>query len=103
VPDAVGANHVATLVDEDVEGQSGLLDEPPYALARLPDDSGQLEAAGLVLWEIMRELTEPVAAVRSTGAAMKGEQQRSARQELDERSRPPLLIRQQEPRRALQR
>ena len=103
MPDAIGADNVAALVDQHVEGQPRLLYVAADLFAPIRDDGRDLQAAGLVGGEVARELTEPVAAVRSGGAAMEGEQQRAARQEVDERSRPPFLIRQHESRRARQR
>ena len=103
MPDAVGADHVLPFVDQDVERQPRLLDVAADLLAPVGDDGGDLEAAGLVGGEVAGELTEPVAAVRSGGAAVKRQQQRAARQEIDERAGPSLLVRQHESRRAGQR
>jgi hypothetical protein len=103
VPDAVGAEDVLPLVDQDVERQPRLLDVAADLLAPVRDDGGDLQAGSLVGGEVARELTEPVAAVRSSRAAMERQQQRTAREEVDERSRPSLLVRQHESRRARQR
>jgi hypothetical protein len=100
VPYAVSADDVLPLVDQDVERESGVLDVTADPLAPVRDDGGDLEAGSLVDGEVARELTEPVAAIGSSGAAMECQQQRAARQEIDERSRPSLLIRQHEPGRA---
>jgi len=103
VPHAVGFRHVAPLIDQDVEGKASLLDVPADGLALLREDADDLDAAGGVGVDVGGELTEPVAAVRSPGAAMEGEQQAAPRQEVGQRSRPSFLIDDQESRGACQR
>jgi hypothetical protein len=93
VPDAVGARHVAALVDQDVEGQTGLFDVAAHGVAVLRKDADHLDPPGVVFSDVGGELTEPVAALRSPGAAVKIQQQPSARQEIHERACPPLVIR----------
>jgi hypothetical protein len=100
VPHAVRPDHVLPFVDQHVEGQAGFLDVTANLVAAIGDDRRDLQAGGLVDGKVVGELTEPVAAVRSGGAAVKGEQQRPARQEVDERPGASFLIRQQEPGRA---
>jgi len=62
-----------------------------------------LNAAGLVGGKVAGQLTEPVAAIRSTRAAMKREQERPVREKARERSHAALLIRQRESRRPRER
>jgi hypothetical protein len=94
VPDAVGAEHVAPLVDQDVEGQAGFLDVAAHRLAILRQDAGDLDSAGFISGDVGGELTEPVAAVRSPGPAVEHQQQPAPRQEVREGADPPLLIHQ---------
>ena len=100
MPDTVRAQDIARLVDEDVEGQAGVLDVAPDRVARLREDADDLDPARVELREMRRKLTKLVAAVRSPGAAMKREQQRPAREELRQRPRTSFLVRQREFRRA---
>jgi hypothetical protein len=94
VPDAVGAEHVAPFVDQDIEGQAGFLDVAAHRLAILRQDAGDLDPAGFVSGDVGGELTEPVAAVGSPGAAVEHQQQPASREEVRERADPPLLINQ---------
>jgi hypothetical protein len=75
----------------------------PDGCAGLRDDGGDLQAARAVGGKIVRKLTEPVAAVRSTRAAVERQQQRAARQEVGQRPHASFLIGQGEARRARQR
>lgn len=96
VPDTVRAKHVARLIDQHVEGQPGVLDVAFDPVARLREDTDDLEASGAELWEMGGELTKLVAAVWSPGSAVKREKQRPVRQEFGERPHPAFLIGQRE-------
>ncbi len=103
VPDAVGLGEVAALVDQDVEGEPGFFDVAAHGLAILREDPGHLDSAGGVSGDVGGELTEPVAAVGSPGAAMEGQEQPSPREEIRKRTGPALLVGHQETWRLLQR
>ena len=103
VPHAVRAHHVAALVDQDVEGESRLLDVAAYRLAILGEDADDLDSAGRIRCDVAGELTEPVAAVRSPGTAVEVEQQAAAREEIRERARASLLVLNHESRRLRER
>ena len=92
VPDAVRARHVASLVDQDVEGEPGFLDVVAHGLAILREHAHHLDPPGGIGGNVGGELTEPVAALRSPGAPVEIQQQPAAREEIDEGARPPLLI-----------
>jgi len=74
-----------------------------HRLAVLRQDADDLDVVGLVGGDVGGKLTEPVAAIRSPRASVEREQQASAREEIDERSRASFLVRHQEPRGARQR
>jgi hypothetical protein len=103
VPHAVGAQHVAPLVDQDVERQTGVFDVAAHGLAFLREDADDLDAPGGVVGDVVGKLTKLVAAVRSPHAAMECQQQSSAGEEVGQRSRAPFLIGQHESGRARQR
>jgi hypothetical protein len=92
MPDAVGAHHVPALVDQDVEGQTGFLDVVANGVTILRQDTGDLDSARCIRADVLGKLTEPVAALRSPGAAMEVQQQSSAGQEIHERARAALLV-----------
>ena len=98
MPDAVGFDHVAPLVYEDVEGQPSVLDVAPDGVARLRDEPDDLYAVGDELIQVFRELAKLAAAVRSPRATMKHEQQAAVRQKIGQRAHPSFLIRQSKPR-----
>jgi hypothetical protein len=91
VPHAISLRHLAVLVEEDVEWETRLLDIPAHRLRALRHDRDDLKAALRIGAGVVGQFTEPAAAVRSPGAAMKREQHRSVRQELAQRSRLSLL------------
>ena len=103
VPDSIRAEHVAALVGQDVERESGLFDVTANGLPILGQDADDLDPAGCVGVDVGGELTEPVAAVRSPGSPVKVQQESPSGQEVRECSHPPLLIGQREPRRPRQR
>jgi len=96
MPDAVGFDHVAPLVYEDVEGQPSVLDVAPDGVARLRDEPDDLYAVGDELIQVFRELAKLAAAVGSPGAAMEHQQEPSVRKQIRQRPHAPLLIRQRE-------
>jgi hypothetical protein len=99
VPDAEGPQCVARLVDQDVEGQPCFLDVGPDRTRVLRDDARDLDPPCGVCSDVVGKLTEPAAAVRSPGAAMKRQQQPPAREIVGERVHAPFLVRQCEIRR----
>jgi hypothetical protein len=103
VPDPILAEHVAALVDQDVEGESGLFDVAPHGLPILREDPDDLDPPGRVSVDVGGELTEPVAALRSPRPPVKVQQQAPARKEVREGVHSTLLIDQGEPRRPRQR
>ena len=103
VPHPVGLHHVATLVDQDVEGKAGLLDVVADGVAILCEDPGDLDAAGGVGVDVGGELTEPVAAVRSPETPVKIQEQPAAREEISQRAHPSFLIHEGESGRARKR
>jgi hypothetical protein len=103
VIDAVGARHVAALVDQDVERKPGLLDVVPNRIAVLRQDAGDLDSPGGVGRDVGGKLTEPVAAVWSPGAAMEIEQEPPAGEEVGQRPRASFLIAHEKARRDGQR
>src|SRR5260221_14382964 len=103
VPDAVGLQHVAALVDQDVEGKPGFLDVVTHGLAILREHPHDLDPPGGVGVDVGGELTEPVAAVRSPRPPVEGQQQAPPRQEVRERPDPPLLVDERKPRSARER
>jgi hypothetical protein len=90
-------------VDQDVEEQARLLDVAADRVRMLGDDRRDLDAFGRVDADLIAELAEPAAAVRSPGAAVEGEEQTAARQELPKRAHASFLIGQCELGRARQR
>ena len=80
MPDAVGFDHVAPLVYEDVEGQPSVLDVAPDGVSRLPEKADHLNAARFELIHVSCKLAKLAAAVRSPRATMKHEQQAAVRQ-----------------------
>jgi len=103
VPDAVGADDVAPRVDQDVERESRLFDVAAYRFGVLRQDACDLDTAGRERCEVVCELTEPVAAVRSPRASMERQQQPPAREKIRQRAHASLLIGEHESRRARQR
>ena len=101
MPHAVGAQYVAALVDQDVEREAGFLDVGADRARVLRHDAGDLNAPGLECGDVVGKLTEPAAAVRSPGAAMKRQQQAPAREIVRQRVYPTLLIGEREARRLL--
>jgi hypothetical protein len=99
VPHAVRAHHIPAVVDQDVEGESRFLDVAAHGLAILGEDADDLNPAGCIRCDVVGKLTEPVAAVRSPGAAVKVEQQAAAREEIRQRARASLLVLDHESRR----
>jgi len=100
VPDAIGPDHIAGVVDEDVERQARVLDVAADLLGPLGEDGHDLDAAREIFRGVLGQFTEPAAAVRSPRAAVEGQQHRASRKEVRER---PLhaLLRQQSERRRL--
>ena len=96
VPHSVRLQHVARIVNQDVERQPGFFDVTTNFLGRLRDDRDDLDASLEVLCGIVCQFTEPAAAVRSPGAAMEREQHRSFLEILRQRAWLTLLGRQRE-------
>ena len=96
MPDAVRLRHLARLVDQDVEGETVVLDVPPHDFGSLRDDGDDLDASRRIFRGVLCQFTEPASAIRSPCAAMKGQEQRSARQKAGERTHVPFLSRQLE-------
>jgi hypothetical protein len=92
MPDAVRLDHVAPFVDQDVKGQSRVLDVTPDRVARLREEPDDLNAAGAELIQVFRKLAKLAAAVRSPGAAVKHEQETAVRQQIRQCAHPSLLI-----------
>ena len=92
VPHAVGAHHVAALVDQDIERKPRFLDVPAHGFAILGEDADDLDPADRIRCDVGGELTEPVAAVGSPGAAVEVEQQPAAREKIRQRAGASLLV-----------
>ena len=103
MPHAVCTQHVATLVDQDVEGQARLLYVTPNGVRLLSNDRGDLYAARGVNGNLTTKLAEPAAAVASPGSTMEGEQQAAAREKFLQRSDATFLVGQAEVRRVRER
>lgn len=92
VPHAVRPKHVPRFIKQDVEGQPRVLDVAFDAIARLREHTDDLDPTRAELRGMRRKLTKLVAAIRSPGAAVKGEEQRPTRQEFRERPDAAFLI-----------
>jgi hypothetical protein len=94
VPHAVRFRHLSRFVDQDVERQPAVFDVAPDRFRSLRENGDDLRAARAVFRGVFCQFTEPAAAVRSPGAAVKHQQHRTSAQELLERAPIALLRRQ---------
>ena len=103
MPHAVLLRDLASFINQNLERQADLFDVAPYRVSALRDDCDKADAAASIDVDVSCQFTELAAAVRSPGAPMESEQNRSAFKKLRHRAQLAFLVAELEQRRLAER